>query len=232
MRPETWRSMRWLVVLAVSALLVVLIIPMAFDAITSSVQFGEDGAEADDGEGAEGDGGDGEVPSGPVEDGSAVADADFTVRDGIVRQAASPELSTAEAGDALVFAFPLVDGDPGCVESAHLHLEMLEGEATELHVYASDIANPGDQEDGEEVGDPRRDDEVWSTAVSEGNPRRLLWDITDLYRDWAMGELAPAGSRLTVVVAPPQAAAVLVASSERDATQAPTMTWQGEPDCG
>lgn len=235
MSPATWRSLRWLVALAVCALIVVLTIPLAFDAVMRSVEFGEGGAEAEEEEEEEaveeGDGG--AVPSGPVADGSTTAVADFAVRDGIVRQAADPELSMAEDGDAIVIAFPLIDGDPDCVEAAHLHLELLESEPADLAVYASDIANPGGRENGDEVGDPRRDDEAWWITVSDGNPGRLLWDITDLYKAWALAELAPAGSPFTIVVAPPEeAAALLVASTERQARQAPTLTWQGMPDCG
>lgn len=229
MSPATWRSLRWLVALAVSALLIVIIIPLAFNAITSSVEFGgEDAEEGDEGEEENV----GELPSGPVEDGAAIAVTDFAVRGEVVRQTADPQLAAAEAGDAIVIAFPLVDGDPECVESAHLHAQLLEGGATKLQVYASDITDPEALEDGQEVGDPRRDEKVWWTAVTDGSPGGLLWNITDLYKAWASGELAPAGTQLVVVVATSEGVPVVLASSEREAQQAPTLSWRGVPDCG
>lgn len=235
MSPETWQSLRWLVALVVALLVVVITVPLALDAVLGSLHFGDEEVDPEAGETADGAGnsedGDGQVPSGPVEDGSASAEADFVVRAGTVAQESAAELSLAEEDDTAVLAFPLIDGDPECVEVAELQVQLLEADATELHVYASDIANPRDLDDGEEVSDPRRDEEIRSVAVTDGSPGRLLWDVTGLYQDWARGDLAPLGSRLTLVIALPEATSVVLGASESD-DEAPALAWEGVADCG
>lgn len=230
MSPATWRSVRWLVVLALAALIVVITVPMAFNAILHSVEFGGE-LEAGDDDDETQDPGVGEVPAGPVEDGTATAQADFAVRDGTVRQSTAEQLSLEDDGDAIVLAFPLIDGNPECVATAQLQVEVLDAQPTELHVYASDVANPAEVEDGDEVGDPRRDDERRSTAVSDGSSGRLVWDVTELYQAWALGDLAPPGSRLTVVIRPPEPVSIRMAAAEGDDDEAPTLAWEGVPDC-
>lgn len=234
MNPDTWRSLRWLVALGACALVVVVSVPLAFDAITNSVVFGDGEEEEElDGEEAASDGPvtepSGEVPTGPVSAGEAVAEADAVVTGDTVTQASDEELLIEGDGDAMVAVFPLIDGSAECVASAELQVAVTEAEQTELAVYAGRAGV--ELSDDAEVGDPRRDDTVHSLALTDGTPGRLAWDVTELYRSWAAGELAAAGSPFTVVIAPPDAPAmVTLASSESD--DQPSLSWDGEPGCG
>lgn len=233
MRTRVWRVVRWVVALGACALVVVVAVPMTMDAVTNSLVFGDpegDEGEPEDGEDADPTEPGGEVPTGPVEDGQARATADFVVRDGVVGQAAGESLVISEAGDVAVAVFPLIQGDPDCVATAELQLHMQEGDATELGVYAASIRGP--LEDGDEVGGVNADDQLRAIAITDGSPGRLLWDVSAAYRAWAAGELAPAGTPFAVVVAPSdQSAAIRFSSVEAGDDQAPTLRWEGDPDC-
>lgn len=234
MSAGVWRSVRWFVALGLCALVVMVAVPMTIDAITGSLVFGdaEDDEEEDPPDG-EADPVDpvGEVPTGPVQDGTARAEADFVVHDGVVTQASSESLAISQPGEVVVAIFPLVEGDPDCVASAELQLHVQAADATELGVYAASIRAPLD--DGDQVDDPRADDQLRAIAVTDGSPGRLLWDVSAAYRAWATGELAPAGTPFAVVIAPPEGAPALTFSSvESGADQAPGLRWEGTPDCG
>lgn len=232
MNPQTWRSLRWLVALGACVLVVVVSVPLTFDAITNSIVFGDGEEELEGEEEASVDTTPeptGEVPTGAVSDGEAVAEADVVVAGGAVTQASEEALVIENDGDAVVVVFPLINGSADCVAGAELQLAVLEAQQTELAVYAGKAAL--DLSDDTEVGDPRRDETVHSLALTDGTPGRLSWAVTDLYRAWAAGDLAAAGTSFTVVVAAPDAAAqVTFAASESD--EGPTLTWVGEAGCG
>lgn len=234
MSAQVWRTARWFVALGLCALVVMVAVPMTIDALSGSLVFDD----AEDDEGQPLDGGDadpaepvGEVPTGPVEDGSAHATADFVLQEGVVDQAASPSLAISQAGDVVVTIFPLIEGDPECVSTAQLELHLQEGDPTELGVYAASIHVPLD--DGAAVDDPRADQQLRAIAVTDGSPGRLLWDVSLAYRAWAAGELAPAGTSFALAIIPQEGTAALTfASVEGGAGQAPTLRWEGEPGCG
>lgn len=239
MNAQVWRTARWFVALGVCVIVVLVAVPMAIDALSASLVFGDqagdDPAEEDPDDGADDQENAvdpvGEVPTGPVSDGQAAADHDFVVRDGVVAQATSQSLRLREEGDAVVAVFPLVDGDPACVALAELEMQLEEADATEIAVYASTVLRALD--DGEEVGDAHLDGTARALAVTDGTPGRLRWDVTDLYRAWATGELAPAGSPLAILVAPPDGGADLTFSStEAGLPEAPALVWEGETGCG
>ncbi|HVL99351.1 MAG TPA: hypothetical protein VM324_08675 [Egibacteraceae bacterium] len=230
MNRETWQALRWLVALAVCALVVVVSVPLAIDALTSGIVIGGDPGEEQEGreravtpaEPA------GQVPSGPVDDGSATPELDFAVVDGVVGQSTARTLDLA--GGAAVLVFPLVDGDPACVGTAQLELQLLDADPTEVGVYAAAVTAGAD---GEEVGDPRRDDTVHALALTDGSPGRLRWDVTELYRAWAGGTLASPGAPFAVAVTPPgDPAALRFAAAEAGPGDAPELVWEGVPDCG
>lgn len=246
MSARIWRTARWFLVLGVGALLVMWVVPMALDALSGSLVFGDAASDEDgDGDGElEGDPADpdreaddpaepvGEVPTGPVSDGQAVADADFALRDGVVRQEGAEVLTLSQQGDAAVVVFPLIDGDPGCVRSVEFELGLREADPTPVAVYAAGIHAP--LADGDAVDDARLDGTVHALGVTDGSPGRLRWDVTDLYRSWAAADLAPPGTPFAVVVsAPPDDPAALTFSAlEAGADDAPTLAWEGEPGCG
>lgn len=234
MAPEMWRSVRWLVALGACLLVVVVSVPLAVDAVTSSIVIG---GEADDAAEEDGDDGGGEQPAGPapgpptgpVTAGEAPAELDVVVVDGTVSQADTQELVLDAEGAMALVAFPRIEGDPACVALAELELALTASDPTELAVYAATL--PAELEDGVEVGDPRTDAEVRALAVTDGTPGRLLWGVTDLYRAWGAGEFGTVGSTFAVVVAPPTGnPAVSLGASESD--DGPSLSWQGEEGCG
>lgn len=235
MAPETWRSVRWLVALGACILVVLVSVPLALDAVTNSVVFG--GESASDEEDAGQDPAADEAalpepppgpPSGPVTDGEAAPDVDAVVTDGALAQTTDAELVLDAEGSLALLVFPRIEGDPACVTSAELGVELTAAEATELAVYAA--TSPPDVEDGVEVDDPRVDGEVRALAVTDGSPGRLRWDVSGLYRSWASGELGPVGGSFAVAVAPPAGtAAVTFAASESDVP--PSLVWDGDEDC-
>lgn len=237
MTPDAWPWLRWLIVLGVCAVVVLVAVPLAIDSLSRSVVLGDAVGDAEDGEDTEEPDSDGastptgEVASGPVTAGDAAPDADFVVRGGVVDDSAASSLALSAEGDELVAVFPLIDGDPGCVATAELAFQLEEADATEVGVYAAHTTAVPD--DGDEVGDLRRDDTLHAVALTDGTPGRLRWDVTNLYRSWASADLAPPGTPFAVVVtALDPAAEVTFASSEAGADSAPLLEWDGEPGCG
>lgn len=243
MDARMWQAARWFVALGVCVLVVLVAFPLAIDALSASLVFGGDGdpdevavAPEEDGSTPEEDGSTpaepaGEVPSGQVTDGDSAPDADFAIVSGVVRQAATNRLTIGEAGDVVVVVFPLVDGDPGCVALAELEIQLEEADPTEIAVYASSVHTP--LANGDEVDDPLLDETVRALAVTDGTPGRLRWDVTDVYRSWAAGELAPPGTPFAVAIAPPEDPADLTFSArEAGVRTAPALVWEGESGCG
>lgn len=230
MNSNVWRLLRWVLAMGMCALVVLFGVPLAIDAVTGSIVIGED---IEDGEAAT-DAADGEpaddVPSGPVSDGRAGPDADFTIRDGTVGAMSAPELSLREGGDLAVVQFPLIEGEPACVATAELRMSLLEADRTEVAVYAGPIR---ELEEGDEVEDPPQDDTVHARALTDGSSGRLVWDVTDFYHAWASGELVSPGTPFVVAIAAAGEPAPLVfASSESDEADAPALVWEGESGCG
>lgn len=241
MDPATWRSLRWLVALAVGLLLVVVIVPMAFNAVTRSVTFGgfnassgddEEEEAQPDGEAAGNQPAVGDVPSGPVEDGSTTVHADFLVREGTVRQRSAERLSIREDGDAIVVVVDLIDGAAECVAAVHLEMELVEADPTELYVYAADVGRVDELQDGDDLGDPRRGDDAPPAAVTDGTPGWLRWDLTERYATWVQDGGLSRDRPLALLVAPPEAAMVRFASSDAVEDRRPRLKWQGAPGCG
>lgn len=239
MNAQLWRTVRWLVALGVCLLVVVIAVPLAIDALTASLVFGdgddEEGEEADtpssDGEGGDSTEPPGEAPTGPVTDGDSAPEADFVVRDGVVQQSSADSLSLRQEGDVVVAVFPLVQGDPSCVALAELEMQLEQADPTELGIYASSVHAP--LVDGDEVDDPRLDGTVRALAFTDGTPGRLRWDVTDLYRAWASGDLAPAGTPFAVAITPPETAPdVTFSSAEAASSDAPALVWEGTAGCG
>lgn len=238
MSPQIWRTARWFLAIGVSLLVVIVAVPLAIDSLSASLVFGE-GDESEAGEDPpaesgdeEPDGSPGQVPTGSVTDGDAAPDADFVVRGGVVRQSSSETLEVSDMGDAVVALFPLIEGAPACVALAELELTLEAADATEVVVYASSVhAALGN---GDEVDDARLDATPRAIAVTDGTPGRLRWDVTDVYRAWASGELAPPGTPFAIVLAPPVAEAVAqltFSSSEAGPPDAPALLWEGDPEC-
>lgn len=235
MSAQAWRTARWFVAIGLCALVVFVALPMAFDALSNSLVFGEsvDPDDPDVEEPAEDDqdAPTGEVPSGPVDDGSSTPTADFIVQDGTVRASTSESLALTALGEAVVALFPLVEGNPDCVALAELEMEVVEAQPTHIAIYASSVHTPPDN--GAEVGNPRRDGATRAIAVTDGTPGRLRWDVTDVYRAWANAELAPAGTPFALAVVPrDEPVRVIFTSAEAGADRAPTLMWQARPDCG
>lgn len=224
--------MRWVIALALGAVLVVLAVPAAIDALRSSVQINEQ-----DGDAAQADGSASSQrsdPTGPVRDGAAAAETDLAVRGGTVGQsdAARLELTGDVADSGIVAGFDLVDGDPACVSSLELAVDVVEASPGELDVLASGITDVGELADGETVEQLTLGDEPRAVALSDGTPGRLSWDLTELYGRWTQ-DLTPPGTDLAVVIRPRrEGQRVHVASVESDDSAGPRLAWTGKEGCG
>lgn len=230
MGASAWRAVRWLVALGLCALLVVLAVPAAINALRSSVEIEEPEPRAAD----PGDALEPSDPTGPVGDGGAAADTDLAVHDGTVRQgdAARIEVTGNAADSGIVASFDLVDGDPSCVASLELAVDVVEATPGELAVYPSGVTDTDELADGETVEGLTLDESPRALALSDGRPGRLVWDLTELYQQWTQ-DLTPPGTDLAVVIRPRQESQrVRVASVESEESAGPRLAWTGEQGCG
>ncbi|MPZ89717.1 MAG: hypothetical protein GEU81_17010 [Nitriliruptorales bacterium] len=185
-----------------------------------------------------------DLPTGPVSAGAATPEVDFSVAGGQVNRRDSDELLLGSGdGDAVVVSFPLIEGDPNCVEGVRLELEIRQATETELGAYPSGLFDPDEvQNDAPPPGDLLLHTSAGALSFTNGTPGRLPWDVTELYRTWATGapfgedgEQAPVGSPFVVVVKATDDGAPgrsIQFGSMEAGEQAPTLTWTGIAECG
>lgn len=182
-------------------------------------------------------------PLGPVTSGSALPVADFASEGGVVRGATEAALSISAAPDeAFYLQFPLIEGDPTCVESVALELTVVEATASELGVVPAGVlgASPAD---GSALPDPAILVETPAAlAFTDGTAGRLRWDVTTLYRQWTSGEpFAPGGTgvadgtpfaiAIRITQGDPDGA-VVFASADGAPETSPALLWRGAEGCG
>lgn len=230
--------LKWTLAIVVLGGIVAYSVPAAIEAAQSSISVGDDEVPPEDATPSPSPG----AASGPpVEDGSATAGADLTV---IASTAGDPSDATLEIGpgeqDGVVLAFPLIPGDPACIASVSLEIQIDEATATQLFVYPSALFELDTVQAGPLSEDPILDSAPQAIAETDGSPGRLAWDLTQMYRTWANAEpfptggVAPAGTPFTLVVKPEAAEAEreVVLLSGDAAAGGPTLSWTGEEECG
>lgn len=240
---------KWTVAIIILTAVVAYAIQEIPGAFQSGVAFGGDeedeeslDGEADDEEAEEAEQAP-DLPTGPVSAGAATPEVDFSVADGQVNRLGGDELFLGPGdGDAVVAAFPLIEGDPNCVEGVRLELEIRQATETELGAYPAGLFDPDQIENGAPLpGELLLDPSAADLSFTNGTPGRLPWDVTELYRTWATGSSfgdggqAPVGTPFVVVVkatgegAPGRS---IQFGSMESGEQAPTLTWTGIAGCG
>jgi hypothetical protein len=231
-------ALKWLGAFAVMALVVVLTIPMALDAITQSLQIEDRQAtspldEDDDPliDPAE------EAVLGELEDGEAIALADISGRNNAVRQATEEFVAIGGAsGDAVYFAFPLIEGDPACLAEVRLELTLRQGTAARLVVYPADVPDILELEDGDPLSDePFLTDHPRAIVETDGTPMVLFWDVTGVYEEWAGGGLTEATEPFVLAVRPEEYGdgdlRAQFSSVEAGEDEAGRLVWTADPAC-
>jgi hypothetical protein len=237
---------RWAVAIIVLAAVVAYAIqeiPNAFQAGIAFVDEEDEEPTLDDVDGGEDAEEAADLPTGPVEAGATTPDVDFSVNDGLVNRAVGDELFIGPDGDdSVVLSFPLIEGDPNCVEGVRLELEIRSATPTELGAHPSALFDAGAVEDGSPPpGDLMLNPDPSALAFTNGTPGRLPWDVTGMYRTWATGAAfgedrqAPVGTPFVVAVRATDGGApgrAVEFGSVESGDQAPTLTWTGVAGCG
>ena len=227
-------ALKWIVAVVALALVVLLSAPAALEALTGSIRFEDNEPELPT------------IPDQPaaptltpVEDGTAVASTDFLAVDRIVQDMDADALTVQGPEQAMVAAFPLIEGDEECIGTVELEISLT---ATDnegrIGVFPSGVFTPLLLADGDGAI-PSLTPGPAALAVTNGSLGRLRWDVTDLYRTWvrgsAFGDITiPGGVPFTVAVhgVDGDGDSFTFATLESGEATAPAITWTGAPECG
>lgn len=232
--------LKWTLAIVLLGGVVAYAVPAALEAAQSSIRFGDEEVAPEDatpspsaspgGQGA------------PVEDGQGTPFADVALVEDEAVDLSEEELEIGPGEeDGVALSFPLIPGAPACVASATLEIQVEEATPTQLFVFPSALFELQTLEPGPLSEDPILDAAPQAVAETDGNPGRLSWDVTAMYRTWARGEPFPTGGAapedtpFTVVVKPDGAEVgreVVLLSTESGEEAAPLLTWTGEEGCG
>lgn len=175
-------------------------------------------------------------PAGPVEDGSATPVADFDASEGSVDDLTAEELVIGDVlGDVVLLAFNLVDGDPDCLTSMELAVEVLAADGeTEIGIWPTYQGDAATFDQFEAIADPLVFPGLPTALAGVAAPGRLeQLDVLAAYRAIFDAGL-PAGSVFTLAVQPTgtleEGGGVVFASSEAG-DEAPVLSWTGAPGC-
>jgi hypothetical protein len=232
MEEETGRAfLKWTLAIIVLAGISLYALQNVGDAFRAGVAFGDDASEAaSDGSGE------------PVVNGEAPPQADFALIDNAVGFLASDGMAIGPGpADGLVLSFPLIAGDPNCVQTARIELPVREASPAQLALYPSAIPDLTVLTEGATVAEPITIPlAAPPIANTEATPGLLAWDVGQLYRTWTTGgsfdgtpgPTDPAA--FTVVVRPNDEGEpgrrIAVASAESPDFR-PRLIWEGAPGC-
>lgn len=228
-------ALKWVVAVVALSLVVVLSAPAALQALVESVRLDRNEPELPEipelAETA--------APATPVEDGSAAPSTDFLVADRVVEGRQDAQLTVAARDAAMVAAFPVIEGDEGCIDTVELELSLTETDgAGEIGVFPSGVFTPLQLVDGDGAI-PFLTQTPAALALTNGSLGRLRWDVTDLYRTWvrgsAFGDITiPGGVPFTISITGVEddGDRFTFAASEAGEAQAPALVWTGAADCG
>lgn len=251
MRELASGALRWALVAAALIAVLVLAVPAALEALSSTVATEPGAFEEADPPSAE-------LPSAelpstgqpPVPGTSAVADgsafplADAHVSAGTVQASVAPSLQLGPgAGDAIVLAFSLIPGPAACIQAVRVDVTVQAATSPqELALFPSGMADLAGLVEGTAVtGPPTLQVAGRSPVLTDGTPTRLSWDATELYQQWVTGvvdgQTVPAGAPFSVALAAPLGDAdpdrlVTVGAAEGSVEEAPQLAWFGVPGCG
>jgi hypothetical protein len=228
---------KWVLAIIVLAAVVVYALQNVGDAFRAGLAFGDDAGGPGEQDAA--------LPTGPVTDGVAPPQADFTLLGPTVGPPQAPALTIGPAGnDGVVLSFPVIDGDPACVQSARIDISVVEATPTELAVYPSRLTDLPSLSEGQQVPeDPVIAVDAPPIAFTDGTPGRLVWDVTELYRTFVTagsfsgGDAPTIGTPFTVVIRPtggdqPGRVVAFDSSEAPEPALGPALVWSGVPGCG
>lgn len=233
--------LKWTLAIVLLGGVVAYAVPAALEAAQSSIRFGDEEVAPEDATPSPSPSASPGAGGAPVEDGQGTPFADVVLIEDEAVDFAEEELVIGPgAEDGIALSFPLISGAPACVASATLEIQVEEATPTQLFVFPSALFELRALEPGPLSEDPILDAAPQAVAETDGNPGRLSWDVTSMYRTWATGEpfptggAAPEATPFTVVVRPEGAEVgrevVLLSAESGDA--APLLVWTGEEGCG
>lgn len=179
---------------------------------------------------------------GPVTDGNLQPTVDLSLDNGVVTGIAEDTLVIgSQESDAVIVSFPLIRGDPDCVGAVLLELNVEDATPTELGVAPSGLFDLGTLAEGAAVpATVLLDPAPGPLAFTNGSPGRLRWDVTPIYRTWALGTPFPGGEsappRTPFILAvrptgPGTADREVVFSAKEAGEDGPSLSWIGLPGC-
>lgn len=167
---------KWAAMLLFLAIVVALALPRAIEAMTASIDFGtSDDAEAE------------ATPTAdpgppPLTTGDGPALADIGVQGGTVRDVATEVLTLGPAlSDQVLIAFEPIPLDPACLTDVLLSVFLVESVPTQVYAAPAQLLDINTLADG----DPLPADALFSgqqvTAITNGSPGFLQWNVTEEY---------------------------------------------------
>jgi hypothetical protein len=229
--------LRWVGAAAAMLLVVFLTVPMAIDAASQSVRFGEEQQDPLEPITTDPDAG----PLVAVGGGTAPAIGEVSVRSGEVRQADEEFVAIGGVqGDGLLFAFETFRGSPECVNGVVMRFVPQQVLPTSTLRFSNATVTdvPGlDDGDGldeplEREGSPVAEVELDDSMV--GEEQRA--DLTEHYVAWVSGEAGDPDAPFAVVVRPDEHDSdrrIRFASTEAaDGDSRPRLSWTGIEGCG
>jgi hypothetical protein len=173
--------------------------------------------------------------TGPVTDGAAVPVADFSVNDTIADIDTDALTLSDDTTDAVVIAFDIPAGDPGCMSAMTLDLTAAEVlSATEIGVWASTLDTPVEVVDNQLVeGDLRVGTTPMATALVEAEGQVAI-DVLGGFQSYFLQDFAEGRPFvLTIMATTPvePLGGVSFVSANVETEDVPTLLWSGTPGC-
>lgn len=235
---DTGRAfVKWTLAIIVLAGVCVYALQNVGDAFRAGIAFGEPSEEEDD---------DDPGSLGPVVNGEAPPQLDFALVANVAGFVATDGMVLGPGPqDGFVLSFPMIPGDPNCVQTARVELP-IRGPATpaQLRLLPSAIADLSVIADGVPVPEPIQIELAAPPLANvEADPTLLAWDVGQIYRDWATGvpfdgttpgPIDP--EAFTVVIRPndegaPDRSIPVTSSESPDPNPRPRLLWEGIPGC-
>lgn len=174
--------------------------------------------------------------TGPVTDGVSTAIADFFVNDTVADVDNESLILSDDPADAIVIAFEIPPGDPGCMSSMSLGLDVAEvSSTTELGVYASSLSEAATIVDNEQVDDPdlRALATPMATALVE-QQGRLNLDVLAGFQSYFLQGFPP-GTPFVLTIVPTipveSQGGLRITALDAANEDVPSLSWVGTPGC-
>lgn len=230
---ETSRAfLKWTLAIIILAGVCIYALQNVGDAFSAGIAFG-DPSESESAS----------PPLSPVQSGQALPQTDFALIANAAGFFTSDGMSLGPGPqDGFVLSFPMIEGDPNCVQTARVEIPIRFATPAQLALYPSAIPDLAAVTDGGQLAEPIQLQLTTPPVVNtEANPGVLSWDVGQLYRNWATGEpfegTTPGPTdptAFTVIIRPYDQGApdrrIDVPSLESPDPR-PLFIWEGAPNC-